>query len=129
MGTSSISTMTNQTPDKKRRERIAEDRGIRIVSGGHAALAATMIVLGIQGLVKGDFTVIWSPVPKGVPGREVLVYLCAVGLSRIRHRPALAAYSRPRRARAARLSRPLVPALESARPFSRVSHRGYLEPR
>jgi uncharacterized membrane protein len=40
--------------------------------------ATTMIALGIMGLSKGDFTVIWQPVPKGLPGREVLVYLCAL---------------------------------------------------
>lgn len=37
-----------------------------------------MITLGIMGLVKGDFTPIWLPVPKGVPAREVLVYLSAL---------------------------------------------------
>jgi uncharacterized membrane protein len=30
-----------------------------------------------MGLITGDFTVVWQPVPRSVPGREVLVYLCA----------------------------------------------------
>ncbi|HEY7111380.1 MAG TPA: DoxX family protein [Thermoanaerobaculia bacterium] len=50
---------------------------VRVASAGHAAYAAVMIFLGIQGLIEGGFTVIWGGVPKSLPGRQALAYLCA----------------------------------------------------
>jgi len=56
----------------------AETTGIRIASTGHACFAAALIWLGALGLKKGDFVQVWQPVPKWVPAREALAYLCAL---------------------------------------------------
>jgi uncharacterized membrane protein len=51
---------------------------MRIASAGHVVYAATMIGLGVLGLVRRGFTPVWEPVPQGVPAREALVYVCAI---------------------------------------------------
>lgn len=40
--------------------------------------AASMIALGITGLVNGDFALVWQNVPHDLPGRTVLAYVCVI---------------------------------------------------
>lgn len=45
---------------------------------GRWVFAATMIGLGVIGLVTGHFSPTWSGVPSGLPARAALAYLCAL---------------------------------------------------
>lgn len=56
---------------------ITGGKAIHIIGAGHGVFAATMIALGLVGLINGDFSPIWGIVPKGLPAREVLAYVCA----------------------------------------------------
>ena len=66
------------TPTEWMQERGTQAKAIRIASFGHAFFAVTMIALGVMGLIKGAFVPIWTGVPKGLPARGALAYLCAV---------------------------------------------------
>jgi uncharacterized membrane protein len=56
---------------------VQEAQALRIVGVSELLFAATLVAIGTLGVVHGDFAPIWEPVPKGVPAREALVYLCA----------------------------------------------------
>jgi uncharacterized membrane protein len=56
----------------------AGPKAIRIAGFGHALYAVTLIALGILGLMRGSFVPIWTGVPRGLPARVALAYLCAV---------------------------------------------------
>lgn len=45
---------------------------------GITVFAASLIGLGVQGLVFGDFALVWQPVPHWVPGRTAIAYACGL---------------------------------------------------
>ena len=51
---------------------------MHIAGFGHASFAATMIALGVMGLIKGGFVGFWTGVPQNLPARTALAYVCAV---------------------------------------------------
>lgn len=44
---------------------------------GTRFFAIVLMALGVLGLVAGDFAMVWQDVPKWVPGRTALAYVCA----------------------------------------------------
>jgi uncharacterized membrane protein len=50
---------------------------MRMASVVRAFFALTLIGIGVLGLLEGDFTAVWDPVPKDLPARDLLIYLCA----------------------------------------------------
>ncbi|HEX6549921.1 MAG TPA: hypothetical protein VF117_04555, partial [Gammaproteobacteria bacterium] len=51
---------------------------MRSKSLGHGVFAVAMIALGIAGLIKSEYAAIWNGLPKGMPGHEALMYVCAI---------------------------------------------------
>jgi uncharacterized membrane protein len=51
-----------------------EGRPMRIASVSHVVFAAIMIAIGIVGLIKGNFTPVWDPIPLN---SHALAYLCS----------------------------------------------------
>lgn len=49
---------------------------MQLKSASRIVFALTMISIGIIGLVSGGFAPIWAGVPKTLPGRQLLAYLC-----------------------------------------------------
>ena len=47
---------------------------MRVASVSHAVFAAIMIAIGVVGLIKGDFTPVWDPIPQD---SHALAYLCS----------------------------------------------------
>ena len=74
----------------------ADRSAVHVTSAGHALFAIAMIWLGMMGLTEGTFVQVWQPVPKWVPARDALAYLCgfislAAGIGLLWRRTAAAA--------------------------------------
>ena len=55
-----------------------QTRIVHPVSTGHTLFAATLIGIGLFGLLTGRFAPLWDSAPASLPARTALAYLCAV---------------------------------------------------
>jgi uncharacterized membrane protein len=55
-----------------------EDLKMRVATTGHALFAVILIALGVLGLIQNDYAAVWQPLPKDLPAREFLGYLCSL---------------------------------------------------
>lgn len=67
----------NRNSPQPASEPAAETR-VDVITVGVRVYAASAVVLGLVGLVWGDFAAVWQPVPTGPPARTVLAYLTAL---------------------------------------------------
>jgi uncharacterized membrane protein len=47
------------------------------LSPSRAVFAAALLGLGILGLIYGNSSELWAPIPRDLPGREAIIYLCS----------------------------------------------------
>lgn len=50
------------------------------VGAGYWLFAASMVCLGVLGLIHGDFALVWQEVPPWVPARAAIAYACALAM-------------------------------------------------
>lgn len=51
---------------------------MRIASVGHAVFSVTLAAIGVLGLIRPDYAAIWDGIPKALPARDVLPYVCSL---------------------------------------------------
>jgi uncharacterized membrane protein len=51
---------------------------MRILGAGHAVFAATLIAVGLLGLIHPDYVGVWQAVPRRWPAHEAIALVCAV---------------------------------------------------
>lgn len=50
---------------------------MNVNKSSHVIFALTFVALGIMGLVIGDFAPVWAGVPRALPDRQILAYVCS----------------------------------------------------